>query len=166
MTISRYDGIVDDDEPFWDEESWRWICERGGQIEFDWFGVDRNGFLGAFASFGTGPFPEAVTTSREHFNRLILAVARLQNSGAVVYHQPIIGDRSTWGVYAKRGLYAFDNSESHGQAPRRHYHPIAWSERPLHLKASEIPSELHGVLPLIDVEFGPDLVVPFDKIPP
>ena len=165
MTVPEYDRIVDDDEPFWDADSWAHVLDST-EIEFDWFAVDRNGALAAFASFGTGPIPAVVKHSRERFNRLILAVARLNNSSPVVFHQPVDGEWSSWGAYAKRGLYAFDNGDVHGRKPRHHYVPIAWSDRPLRLAASGIPEDLHGALPMIALDFGPDQAVPFAMIPP
>ena len=160
-----YDDIVDDDQPFWDAETWEIIATQADQIEFDWFAVDQTGVLGVFSSFGTGPTPELVRSSRERFNKLLLAVVRLPRTCSPMFHQPASVDTSDWEAYARRGLFAYDNGDVHAQKPPRHYQPIAWPARPLRLAESSIPSDLHAALPVIHVTFQADAPVPFELIP-
>lgn len=47
-------------EDVWNEV----ILPRIGDAEFDWFGIDQNGYLGAFSTFNRGYIPEVVKTSR------------------------------------------------------------------------------------------------------
>ena len=156
-----YDGIVDCEAPQWDEEAWAIASKKSRLIEFDWFAIDDIGQLGAFSSFGTGPSPRLVFESRPRFNRLLLAIARLDNSVEWTIEEPAYGDTSSWEAYAKRGLFAFDNANAHAIEPRNTYRPVAWPCRPLRLVQSSIPRELWSALPRLDCVFEPGAPISF-----
>ena len=84
-----------------------WSRHPNWGIEFDWFAVDRNGFVGLFSSAGNGPVPALVVTHASEFDDYDWGT-RLPPAGTCLDRPSRDGDFSFWIVAAERGMFGFD----------------------------------------------------------
>ena len=76
-------------------------------MEFDWLGVDREGFIALFSSAGFGPVPKAALDEEQFLTNITGRVSKLPFLGAcrsIGSH----GVCTDWVSAAQRGLFAYD----------------------------------------------------------
>lgn len=141
-------------DEMWNEIAWQVIVEQSGDVEFDWYGVDRLGHIAAFSSFGHGIIPKAVKNCRNTYNLLYDFIESLPHTtdAKLIYSGP--GAYDSWLEYARQGLFAYDYADVHRRAPLGQYDLIAVPLVPIKLSDLKIVENLQAIIPFVDVEFG------------
>lgn len=98
------------------------------RVEYDWLGVDKNGYIGFFSSAGFGPIPETVIKPNLSIDltQEILGLPKCSETESIQLQDRKI---SEWIEIAERGLFSFDwsfNSDS--------YEMVSWPETPVFFK--------------------------------
>ena len=155
-----------DDSLDWTVQDWKVIRDRSAPIEFDWFAADLHGNVAVMTSYGVGPSPARVRSSRTRFNALLKFVVRLPHTtNAFLDPAAARGDYSDWREYARQGLFAYDNGDVH--APHlQSYERIARPVVPVSLAALNLPKHLRSLVPVLPMLFPSTLSLAFDLIPP
>lgn len=122
--------------------------------EFDWFCVDRHGFMAVLTTAGRGHIPESFfQTSAQEYNVIIGVLASRQTcNGMRVTTES--GKFSDWELYARHGLFAFDFQDVHrpSSLARNGYDLIYKPVRPAH--RSELPESMRHCLPVFETDFS------------
>jgi hypothetical protein len=110
--------------------SWREV--KGN--EFDWFAVDKCGYVGHFATAGYGPIPVAVLDRLNKILELYERVLQMPVVGEATGHLP--GRIESWLEMARRGLFAYDWKHWHGpyQRAATPSHPVRLVDLPADLR--------------------------------
>jgi len=149
------------------EQDWSSLsdCDSGTGLEFDWFAVDRSGYLGVFATAGQGPIAAGIWRHREAFNQLSEACLSLPASR--LFEKVLIGsgDFGDWWRFAAQGLFAFDYRDVHRlQSKRLHgYEVIARPQDP-RPATSLFPAFDIRWLPRINIDFESHSFIPDETI--
>jgi hypothetical protein len=132
------------------------VCVSGTGLEFDWFAVDRSGYLGVFATAGEGPIPAGIWQHREAYNKLSEECLSLPATRLFEKFITASGDFGDWWRFAAQGLFAFDYRDVHRvQSKRSHcYELIA---RPHDM----VPAG--SLLPALDIDWMPRINIDFQS---
>ena len=101
--------------------------------EFDWFAVDRRGFIGHFSTAGYGKIPEAILAAYDLVSDLSERILLLSTIASAEGH--LAGKIDDWLEMARRGLFSYD--WKHWKGP---YRRAATPSAPIVLK--DLPVEL------------------------
>lgn len=151
-------------EEIWDESAWEVIRAQSDVAEFDWYACDRNGFVAAINSYGVGPSPSQIRSSRVLYNRLFDFVWSLPVVTTAIQVANIGG--KDWLEYAERGLFAYDNGNVHATIKRNNYELIAKPTTPKLITELRSPSDLKNLIAYLDLDFRECELIPFDMVPP
>lgn len=123
--------------------------------DFEWFAVDRDGFIAFLTSAGLGPIPTIVFKSKPDYFALQHWFNDAPFRGEYVVHPPAkkMPRPDDFLSMARKGLFAYDWDCSKGQYLRWPYHLIASPERPLLIH--ELPDSAKATIEQIrfDVSF-------------
>jgi hypothetical protein len=125
-----------------------WTRHPNWGIEFDWFAVDRDGFVGLFSSAGNGPIPASVAAHASEFDDYDWGT-HLPPSGRCLDSPTRAGDFSFWVVAAERGMFGFDWQMWDGPFERLTVpsHPV---------RATDLPPDMRRLasLAVLSLDFG------------
>ena len=122
--------------------------------DFEWYAVDRDGFIAFFTSAGFGPIPIVVFRSESLYFEITRTISDLSccgghriNIAGQLYPKP-----EDWVRMAQRGLFAYDwDSSNAGQyVSCQPYQLIASPARPMNI--SELPQLIQNSL--ADIRFN------------
>ena len=91
------------------KEVWNNVIVPGGEdAEFDWFGIDKNGQVGAFSTFNRGYIPEIVKSSHLKYLELLNEIENLPLKYNALLLTKEQGSYDDWLEYSQQGFIAFD----------------------------------------------------------
>ncbi len=149
----------------WNEKAWKVIVDQSDAVEFDWYGVDRIGNLAAFSTFGRGVMPQCCKQSREDYNRLydLVSALPLSSESELVFEGT--GKYDDWIAYSRQGLFGYDYQDAHRRIPHGQFDLITRPITPLAIDKLQLEPDLLRLIPFVNVEFGLDPTLPFDRFP-
>ena len=151
------------DDLDWDSRCWEVIRAQSDYIEFDWFARDIAGHVAVLSSYGVGPSPVVVRTSRADFNSLLRVFSELPETTVAVVDPMPPGRTDDWEQYARCGLFGYDNADISGGDPR--YQRIASPKVPRGFAELSIPQHLATRIPVLPVLFAQSSSIFFTSIP-
>lgn len=122
--------------------------------EFDWYCLDRRGFVAVLTTAGRGHISESFfQTSVHEYNVIITALVSRETCKAVRVTAES-GNFSDWQFYAQHGLFAFDFQDVHRTSARARngYDLIYKPVRAVH--QSELPESARCCLPIVETDFS------------
>ncbi|MFN0198757.1 MAG: hypothetical protein ACKVT0_18575 [Planctomycetaceae bacterium] len=151
-------------EPIWNETAWKVIIEQSDAVEFDWYAYDRRGCVAAFSSYGRGVIPNACKLCRDSYNQLYDLIASLPDvtDGLLVY--PGSGRYDDWIKYSQQGLFGYDYQDAHRKIPLGQYDLLSRPKEPIQIEQLCLTESMHHIVPFLDIEFGQDSTISFEKI--
>ena len=122
--------------------------------EFDWFCLDRQGFIAVLTTAGRGPVPDAFfQVSADQYNTIISTMA-CRKACEIIRVTGESGNLTDWQIYAQHGFFAFDFHDVHRTASKARggYDLIYRPGCPSH--QSELPESVRYCLPVLGTEFS------------
>jgi len=137
-------------EKIWNEA----IAVRSYDIEFDWFGIDNNGFIAVFSSFSRGFIPEIVKKSRLDYIKIIEEIENLlfKYTAQLVINSD--GRFDDWIKYSKQGIIAFDYQEVHRIEKHEVYDLISKPNNLMTAEAIGINKKIIKKIPKFNMSFN------------
>ncbi len=125
--------------------------------------VDRIGNLAAFSTFGRGVIPQCCKQAREDYNRLydLVSALTLSSESELVFEGT--GDTTT-GLHIPQGLFCYDYQDAHRRIPHGQFDLITRPITPLAIDKLQLEPDLLRLIPFVNVEFGLDPTLPFDRL--
>ena len=135
-------------------EIWDEILKYGAYSqEFDWFALDKKGYLGAFTAVMNAPIPVKIKSSLKDYIQITHFIDALPKITVSLLSTSENGNFSSWVSYAEKGLFAFDFQDIHRKDPKNQYDLIARPLVPLNLRTMNIPSSFLDNMTTLDCEF-------------
>lgn len=139
------------------EDVWHNVIVLGiGDAEFDWFGIDRNGYLGVFSTFNRGYIPESVKSSRTDYTKLLTDIENLPLKFKALLISKISGRYDDWLEYSQQGLIGFDYGDVHRTIYTGIYDLISKPEKLVTVSELGINSSLIDKMPKFTLSFIQD----------
>jgi hypothetical protein len=133
-------------------------------IEFDWLGVDRQGYVAVFTTAGYGPVPVDVNQHLAEVDAALDRVGQLPVIGSAgnVVRRSADGDYSGWHACSAKGFYAYDWQVWNGPYQRL-------SSPTVPVSVSQLPVELQAVARfavfLVNFADEPEITVEYAEPP-
>ena len=139
------------------EDIWNSMIVPGiGDAEFDWFGIDQNGHLGAFSTFNRGYIPDLVKSSRIEYLELLTAIENLPFRFKVQLITKEKGWFDDWLEYSQQGLIGFDYQDVHRTVKTGIFELISKPEKLINVSELGINSNLIKKMPKFNLSFNQD----------
>jgi len=137
------------------EEVWNEMIKTGfGDLEFDWFGIDQDGYLGMFSSFNRGFIPESVKLSRIEYLELLNEIEKMPSRFKVKLITKKEGIFDDWLEYSKQGFISFDYQDVYEINKTGIYELISQPENLIKVNELEIKTNLVEKIPKFKMSFN------------
>ena len=136
-------------EQVWNEA----ILKRSYDIEFDWFGIDKNGILAIFSTFGRGYTPELVKKSRFDYIKVASEIENLPFICKANLITKSEGRFDDWLEYSQQGIIAFDYQDVHRNEKTGNYDLISKPEELITVEQIGLKSSLINKIPKFNLNF-------------
>ena len=139
------------------EDIWNNMIVLGiGDVEFDWFGIDRDGNLGAFSTFNRGYIPQLVKSSRIEYLELLTEIENLPFRFKAQLITEEKGRYDDWLEYSQQGFIGFDYRDVHRTVKTGMYDLISKPEKLVNISEVAINSKLIEKMPKFNLSFNQD----------
>lgn len=137
------------------EDIWNNMIVPGiGNAEFDWFGIDQNGYVGAFSTFNRGYIPESVKASRIEYLELLTEIENLPfrfNAQLITKEKGRFDD---WLEYSQQGFIGFEYQDVHRTVKTGTFQLISKPEKLIPISEIGIKSNLIERIPKFRLSFN------------
>ena len=133
------------------------MLNQSYDLEFDWFGIDKNHQVAIFSTFNRGYIPRDFFNSLGEFQKLQSIINSLSLNSQAKQITKYVGDFSDWLRYSTKGLYAYDYQDIHRSTKMNEYDIISIPEKPLLLLENLELKNMMPVLPKFNLIFGENI---------
>ncbi len=139
------------------EDIWNNTIVPGiGDAEFDWFGIDQDGYVGVFSTFNRGYIPESVKSSRIEYLELLTEIENLPFRFKAQLITTDQGRFDDWLEYSKQGFIGFDYQDVHRTVKTGIFELISKPEKLINVSEVGIKSNLIKRMPKFKLSFNQD----------
>ncbi|WP_075344533.1 hypothetical protein [Tenacibaculum agarivorans] len=130
------------------------IVPETGDVEFDWFGIDQNGYLGAFSTFNRGYIPEIIKSSRIEYLELLTEIENLPFKYRAQLITKEKGRYDDWLEYSQQGFIGFDYRDVHRTTKTGIFDLISKPEKLITVSELDIKPNLIEKMPKFNLSFN------------